>query len=75
MHLEPRLHLTPAGQYTGNSKPLPEYHVKISSFDEKVRAADITIVTLSLISISAKYNFLTGETLTDTALSYQSIYF
>lgn len=24
------------GQYTGNSKPLPEYHVKISSFDEKV---------------------------------------
>ena len=27
---------TCAGQYTGNNKPLPEYHVKISSFDEKV---------------------------------------
>lgn len=25
------------GQYTGRSKPLPEYHVKISGFDEKVR--------------------------------------
>lgn len=24
------------GQYDGLSKPLPEYHVKISSFDEKV---------------------------------------
>lgn len=24
------------GQYDGHSKPLPEYHVKISGFDEKV---------------------------------------
>lgn len=24
------------GQYDGKSKPLPEYHVKISGFDEKV---------------------------------------
>ena len=24
------------GQYNGKSKPLPEYHVKISGFDEKV---------------------------------------
>ncbi len=25
-----------AGQYDGQSKPLPEYHTKISGFDEKV---------------------------------------
>lgn len=25
------------GQYTGKSKPMPEYHVKIESFDERVR--------------------------------------
>ena len=25
-----------AGQYQGHSKPLPEYHVKISGFDSKV---------------------------------------
>ena len=24
------------GQYDGKSKPLPEYHVKIAGFDEKV---------------------------------------
>jgi hypothetical protein len=24
------------GQYMGTSKPLPEYHVKIAGFDEKV---------------------------------------
>lgn len=24
------------GQYSGRSEPLPEYHVKIAGFDEKV---------------------------------------
>lgn len=26
-----------SGQYTGRRKPLPEYHVKIAGFDERVR--------------------------------------
>lgn len=27
-----------AGQYDGRSKPLPEYHAKITGFDERVRS-------------------------------------
>ncbi len=32
--------VTFAGQYTGESKPMPEYHTKISSFDERVKTMD-----------------------------------
>ena len=31
------IHFFYSGQYSGRSKPLPEYHVKIAGFDEKVR--------------------------------------
>ena len=34
-HLPPHHALT-AGQYNGDRKPMPEYHVKIAGFDEKV---------------------------------------
>ena len=30
------LHVMFTGQYSGKSEPLPEYHVKIAGFDEKV---------------------------------------
>lgn len=29
-------YVTGIGQYNGKSEPLPEYHVKIAGFDEKV---------------------------------------
>lgn len=31
------------GQYTGQQKPLPEYHVRIAGFDERVSYARLSI--------------------------------
>lgn len=36
------------GQYDGRSKPLPEYHAKITGFDERVRFCFLFIYLLSL---------------------------
>ena len=35
------------GQYTGKSKPMPEYHVKVCSFSDKVRASRVSWNILS----------------------------
>lgn len=43
------------GQYDGRSKPLPEYHAKITGFDERVRFCFLFIYLLSLKSMWAVY--------------------
>lgn len=51
------------GQYTGKSKPLPEYHVKIASFGERVglfpvAAAFIDILGYRLCRCNYNYTFI-----------------
>ena len=36
------------GQYTGESKPLLDYHVKIAGFDEKVRTVPVCLHCLAM---------------------------